>query len=71
MADRPATRALAFFAADVLMNSIGWRAGAPGAARLALLTVAFGGSLAAALVSGAARGFTLHQTAPGWETSNR
>lgn len=64
--------AVAFFAADVLMDSIGWRVGAPGAAqRATMLTVTLVGTLAAALAGGAALGFTVHQTTPSRETSDR
>ncbi len=52
--------ASAFLAADVFMDVIGWRVGAPGAAsRATMLTVTTIGSLAAALAGGAAIGALL------------
>lgn len=50
----------AFLGVDLLMDLLGWRVGAPGAAaRATMLTVMFLGSLAAALAGGAALGVQL------------
>jgi hypothetical protein len=55
---------LAFLAAVLLMDAIGYRVGAPGAeARATMLTVTFVGSVAGALAGGAAIGLSLHRQA--------
>ena len=54
--------ALAFFAANLVMEMLGWVVGGPGAAeRATMLTVLFVGNLAAALAGGATLGMTLAQ----------
>jgi hypothetical protein len=51
---------LAFLAVNLIMDSLGWRVGAPGAAeRATMLTVLLTGSLAAALAGGATLGLVL------------
>ncbi|MEJ2597006.1 MAG: hypothetical protein P8Z00_01660 [Anaerolineales bacterium] len=51
---------LAFLALNLLMESLGWRVGAPGAAeRFTMLTVMFVGDLGAALAGGSALGWLL------------
>ncbi len=56
------TAALAFLVVDLIMDALGWRVGAPGAAaRTTMLTVMMSGSLAAALAGGAATGYLLRR----------
>jgi hypothetical protein len=51
---------LAFLAVNLVMDALGWRVGAPGAAeRATMLTVTMAGSLAAAVVGGAVIGVLL------------
>jgi len=53
---------LAFLAADLTMDALGWRVGAPGAAeRATMITVLLVSSLGAALAGGAAIGLLLSQ----------
>ncbi|MBI1801394.1 MAG: hypothetical protein HY259_12950 [Chloroflexi bacterium] len=53
---------LAFLAIDLLLDTAGWRVGAPGAAeRATMLTVALTGNLAAALAGGAAIGYWIQK----------
>ena len=52
--------ALAFLCIDLLMDALGWRVGAPGAAeRATMLTVMMAGALAAALVGGGTLGYLI------------
>jgi hypothetical protein len=52
--------AIAFLLVDLLMDALGWRVGAPGAAeRATMLTVLMTGNLAAALAGGGALGYQL------------
>ena len=61
-----AAAAVAFLAVDLFMDAIGWRVGAPGAARRAtMLVVTLLGSLGAALAGGAVLGIGLSRTTPG------
>lgn len=54
------TAALAFLVVNLVMESLGWVVGAPGAAeRATMLTVMFVGNLAAALAGGAMVGYSL------------
>jgi cytochrome bd-type quinol oxidase subunit 2 len=54
------TGALAFLLIDLVMDAMGWRVGAPGAAqRATMLTVTLAGSLAAAFTAGTALGVLL------------
>jgi len=57
--------AAAFLVVDILMDVIGWRVGAPGAAeRATMITVMFLGALAAALSAGAVLGRLLLESKP-------
>src|SRR5438477_464070 len=54
----------AFLAVDLLMDALGWRVGAPGAAEhFTMLTVMFSGDFVAALAAGAVIGLLLDQPA--------
>jgi MFS family permease len=61
---------VAFLVVNLLMDSLGWRVGAPGAAeRFTMLTVMFTGNLAAALAGGAVIGVLLtRESVPRWQT---
>jgi hypothetical protein len=53
---------LAFLAVNLVLDALGWRVGAPGAAeRATMLTVMMAGSLAAAVVGGATIGYLLRR----------
>lgn len=56
------TGALAFLLVNLVMDALGWRVGAPGAAeRATMLTVMLAGSLAAALAGGGIIGYMLRR----------
>jgi hypothetical protein len=57
-----AAAGLAFLAVDLVMDTLGWRVGAPGAAeRFTMLTVLMASSVGAALIGGTAMGVILNR----------